>query len=69
MCSLRVASLKQTNAVKDVSEGSLIPFRVLVELAIVGTHLDVFWGNIASLAAGICHVFFQGTATTQVGNV
>ena len=69
MCSLKVASLKQTNAVKDVSEGSLVPLRVLVELTIVCTHLNVFWGNVASLAAGICHVFFQGTATAQVGNV
>lgn len=69
MLRLRVASLKQTNAVKDVSEGSLIPLRVLVELAIVCTQLNVLWSNVASLAASICHVFFQGTTTTQVGNV
>jgi len=60
-------SLKQTNAVKNVSQGALVPASVSVELTVVGAHLHVLGRDCAVL--GRSHVFFQGAAAAQVGDV
>ena len=58
-------SLEQTNAVKDVSEGSLIATGVLIELAVVGAHLQLDVVNIA-LLFGRDYVLFQSATAAQV---
>ena len=66
---LRWTSLEQSDAVEYVSQSSFVPSRILVELAIVGTHLQVTICHGASLTLRRGHVLFQGAATAQVGNL
>ena len=53
---------------KDVSEGLLVAAGVLVELAVVSTHLQLNALHVA-LLFGSNDVFFEGSTAAQVGDL
>ena len=63
-------SLEQTNTVENVTQSTLVALRVLVELAVVGAHLQNIVGrDAAALCFRSCDIFFQGSASTEVRNL
>ena len=61
---LKSVSLKQANAMQDVSECSFVVFFVLVELAVAGAHVDH--------AAALLHcvkVFAECAAVAEAGHL
>lgn len=61
-------SLKERDTVEDVSESSLVPLGVLVEMAVDRAHRNIHGVNQALLSAHAVHVLFQGAARTEVGD-
>ena len=59
-------SLEKTDTVEDVTEGSFVPTRVLIELAIVCTHLNFFSIHGSTLVACLRDIVSERATTAQI---
>ena len=56
LAKFRIVSFKETNAMEDVTKGTLVPSRVLIELAIVGTELQLVCLHLTVTVLHTIHV-------------